>query len=125
MFVLVNAFVYSLMFACLFVCDVCVFVCAQVQSSIGKQAQLIFLNALLAQKKNKPPSQVIPVLTEAADVHFGTIKVGVASRWAWHLGGRGILEGVATWWAWHLRGSLMLEERSLFRGLCSLFRVLH
>ena len=58
---------------------------AQVQSSIGKQARLSFLNALLAQKKNKPASEVLPILNDVVDIHCAAVKVrGVAVT-----GGRG------------------------------------
>eukprot|EP00731_Ephydatia_muelleri_P012930 Em0007g240a len=46
----------------------------EVQSSIGKQANLLFLTALLAHKKGQPHGDVMKALEEVVDVHFGTIK---------------------------------------------------
>ena len=47
----------------------------EVQSSIGKQANLLFLTVLLAYKKGQPHGDVMKALEEMVDVHFGTIKV--------------------------------------------------
>ena len=47
----------------------------QVQSSIGKQADLVYLNALMAQRKHKPAFEVLALLQETVEVHFSTIKV--------------------------------------------------
>jgi len=46
-----------------------------VQSSIGKQSDLLYLNALLAQRKGKPSQEVISMLQEAVEVHFTGVKV--------------------------------------------------
>lgn len=48
---------------------------SQVQSSIGKQSELIFLHALLDQKKGKPSSEVIAYLDEVIELHLSKIKV--------------------------------------------------
>ena len=47
----------------------------QIQNSVGKQADLIFLDALLAQKKNRPAAEVLPLLNDVIDAHFASIKV--------------------------------------------------
>lgn len=47
----------------------------QVQSSIGKQADLVYLNALMAQKKQKPAINVLTLLQETVEVHFSSVKV--------------------------------------------------
>ncbi|KAL5508903.1 hypothetical protein EMCRGX_G004165 [Ephydatia muelleri] len=46
----------------------------EVQNFIGKQANLLFLTALLAHKKGQPHGDVMKALEEVVDVHFGTIK---------------------------------------------------
>lgn len=46
----------------------------EVQSSIGKQAELIFLHALLGQKEQKPVSEVTAHLDEVVEVHLSTTK---------------------------------------------------
>ena len=45
------------------------------QSSIGKQADLVYLNALMAQRKQKPSIEVLALLQETIEVHFSTVKV--------------------------------------------------
>lgn len=47
----------------------------QVQSSIGKQSQLVFLHALLGQQKKRPMAEVLATLEEALDVHATSVKV--------------------------------------------------
>jgi len=47
----------------------------QVQSSIGKQSELVFLYALLAHNKQKPSTEVIAGLEEALDLHCNAVKV--------------------------------------------------
>ena len=67
----------------------CLYKFSQVQSSIGKQAPLIFLNALLAQKKNTPANDVLPIINETVDVHFSTVKVRGPGHHQGEGGGRG------------------------------------
>ena len=51
------------------------FVSMQVQSSIGKQAEFVYLNALVAQKKHKPSFEVLALLQDAVEVHISSVKV--------------------------------------------------
>ena len=51
----------------------------QVQSSIGKQAEFVYLNALMAQKKHKPSFDVLALLQEAVEVHISSVKVSTLS----------------------------------------------
>lgn len=46
----------------------------EVQVSIGRQANLLFLTALLAHKKGQPHGDVMKSLDEVVEVHFGGIK---------------------------------------------------
>ena len=45
------------------------------QSSIGKQANLLFLSALMAQKKHRPNKEVMDLLQETVEIHFAKVKV--------------------------------------------------
>jgi len=58
---------------------------AEVQSSIGKQSDLLYLNALLAQRKGKPSQEVISMLQEAVEVHFTGVKGNPLSARYFHL----------------------------------------
>ena len=46
----------------------------QVQSTIGKQPILLYLNVLLGQKKGRPPTQVVEMLQETRDLHIQEVK---------------------------------------------------
>ena len=52
-------------------------VCVQVDSgaSIGSQSDLLFLKAMLAQKTEKPITEVIQLLNQTIDAHFTLVKV--------------------------------------------------
>ena len=49
----------------------------QVQSSIGKKADLVYLNAIMAQRKHKPAFEVLALLQETVEVHFSAVKVSI------------------------------------------------
>ncbi|XP_071943351.1 tetratricopeptide repeat protein 21B-like [Antedon mediterranea] len=42
----------------------------EIQDSIGKSAEIIYLRSVLASKKNKPAEDVVGLLNEAVEVHF-------------------------------------------------------
>ncbi|XP_071825631.1 tetratricopeptide repeat protein 21B-like isoform X2 [Apostichopus japonicus] len=46
----------------------------EIQESIGKSAEILYLKALLARKKNKPREEIVELLNEASQVHFASLK---------------------------------------------------
>ncbi|CAI8036176.1 Tetratricopeptide repeat protein 21B [Geodia barretti] len=47
---------------------------AEVQSSIGKQANVLYLNVLLGQQRARAESEVLPLILEARDLHIRGLK---------------------------------------------------
>lgn len=45
----------------------------EIQASIGKTAELSYLRALLASKKNEGTDEIVALLDEAVDVHLETV----------------------------------------------------
>uniref|UniRef100_A0AAV2JXT5 Tetratricopeptide repeat protein 21B n=1 Tax=Knipowitschia caucasica TaxID=637954 RepID=A0AAV2JXT5_KNICA len=46
----------------------------EIQQTIGKTGDLLYLRAVLAVKKRRPPEEVTALLNEAVDVHFCALK---------------------------------------------------
>ena len=47
---------------------------SKVQSSIGKQASVLYLNVLLAQQRARPESEVLPIIQETRELHIKGLK---------------------------------------------------
>ncbi|XP_041662255.1 tetratricopeptide repeat protein 21B [Cheilinus undulatus] len=46
----------------------------EIQQSIGKSGELLYLRAVLAVKKHRPPEEVTNLLNDAVDTHFSTMQ---------------------------------------------------
>lgn len=46
----------------------------EIQQSIGKSGELMYLRAVLAVKKRRPPEEVIGLLNDAVDTHFSALQ---------------------------------------------------
>lgn len=46
----------------------------EIQESIGKSSEILYLKALLGIKKNKPTEEIVELLNEASQVHFASLK---------------------------------------------------
>ncbi|XP_033624164.1 tetratricopeptide repeat protein 21B-like isoform X1 [Asterias rubens] len=47
---------------------------SEIQESIGKSADILFLRAVLARKRGKTTEEVVTLLNEASTTHFGALK---------------------------------------------------
>ncbi|XP_006153641.1 tetratricopeptide repeat protein 21B isoform X1 [Tupaia chinensis] len=47
---------------------------SEIQQSIGKSAELIYLHAVFAMKKNKPEDEVLHLLNDVLDTHFSHLE---------------------------------------------------
>uniref|UniRef100_A0A3P8VGK7 Tetratricopeptide repeat domain 21B n=1 Tax=Cynoglossus semilaevis TaxID=244447 RepID=A0A3P8VGK7_CYNSE len=46
----------------------------EIQQSIGKSAELLYLRAVLAVKRNRPQEEITNILNDAVDTHFSTLQ---------------------------------------------------